>query len=126
MDSTSEAIKTHGAAAVYAAAVKRLEGDKKALSAIGVCAQTLGEVNAIMTAAFERMSKEEKAADYWCASQHGGPREGAGRKPIEGTKPEMKSIKISREHWQRAREIGNGNMTEGIRMALDAYRIDSA
>lgn len=51
----------------------------------------------------------------------GGPREGAGRKPIDGTKPEMKSVKLSREHWERARQIGDGNMAKGLRRALDAY-----
>lgn len=55
----------------------------------------------------------------------GGPREGAGRKPVKGTRPEMKSVKLSIEHWERAREIGHGNMAEGIRLALDAYRVDS-
>ena len=51
----------------------------------------------------------------------GGPREGAGRKPVDGTAPQMKSVKLSREHWEKARQIGGGNMAEGIRKALDAY-----
>jgi len=54
-------------------------------------------------------------------SNHGGAREGAGRPEIPGTKPEMKSVKLSREHWEKAREIGNGNMAKGIRIALDHY-----
>lgn len=53
--------------------------------------------------------------------KQGGPREGAGRKPIEGTAPIIKSVKLSREHWEKARQIGNGNMAEGIRKALDAH-----
>ena len=56
------------------------------------------------------------------AKKQGGPRDGAGRKPIEGTKPEMKSVKLSREHWEKARKIGNGNMAKGIRLALDAWK----
>lgn len=55
-------------------------------------------------------------------AKQGGPREGAGRKRVEGTQPEMKSVKLSREHWQRAREIGDGNMADGIRRALDAWK----
>jgi hypothetical protein len=55
------------------------------------------------------------------ATSKGGPREGAGRKPVDGTKPQMKSVKLSREHWDKARQIGGGNMAEGIRRALDAY-----
>lgn len=52
---------------------------------------------------------------------HGGPRKGAGRKPVKGA-PEMKSVKLSREHWEKARAIGQGNMAEGLRRALDAWR----
>lgn len=52
----------------------------------------------------------------------GGPREGAGRTPVAGTAPVMKSVKLSQEHWELARKIGGGkNMAEGIRRALDAY-----
>lgn len=53
--------------------------------------------------------------------KRGGAREGAGRSRVTGTKPEMKSVKLSREHWEKARKIGIGNMAEGLRMALDAY-----
>jgi len=52
----------------------------------------------------------------------GGAREGAGRPHVPGTKPQMKSVKLSREHWELAREIGGGNMAEGIRRALEHYR----
>jgi hypothetical protein len=55
------------------------------------------------------------------SGKKGGPRDGAGRKHLEGTAPEMKSVKLSREHWEKARQIGGGNMAEGIRRALDAY-----
>lgn len=54
-------------------------------------------------------------------TSHGGPRKGAGRKPVKGTNPEMKSVKLSREHWAKAREIGDGNMAEGLRRALNAW-----
>jgi excinuclease UvrABC nuclease subunit len=35
---------------------------------------------------------------------------------------EMKSVKLCQEHWEMAREIGGGNMAEGIRKALDAFK----
>ena len=54
---------------------------------------------------------------------HGGRRKGAGRKPVKGTKPEIKSVKLSREHWEKAREIGGGNMAGGLRRALDAWNL---
>lgn len=43
----------------------------------------------------------------------------AGRKPIAGTRPKMKSVKLSLEHWAIAKKIGKGNCAEGIRQALD-------
>ena len=55
------------------------------------------------------------------ANSKGCPREGAGRKAVDGTAPQMKSVKLSREHGEKARQIGGGNMAEGIRKALDAY-----
>jgi hypothetical protein len=51
----------------------------------------------------------------------GGSRERAGRPRVTGTKPAMKSVKLSLEHWEKARKIGSGNMAEGLRKALDAY-----
>jgi hypothetical protein len=33
----------------------------------------------------------------------------------------MKSVKLSREHWEKARKIGDGKMAEGLRRALNAY-----
>ena len=54
-------------------------------------------------------------------SNHGGPRKGAGRHRVEGTRPEMKSVKLSKEHWEKACAIGNGNMAEGLRRALDTW-----
>ncbi len=54
--------------------------------------------------------------------KHGGSRKGAGRKPIDGTQPEMKSVKLCQEHWNKAREIGDGNMAKGLRLALDAWK----
>ncbi|HSA47762.1 MAG TPA: hypothetical protein P5552_14865 [Candidatus Competibacteraceae bacterium] len=53
-------------------------------------------------------------------SSHGGPRDGAGRKPIPATL--MKSVKLTPAQWERARLIGDGNSAEGIRRALDAWQ----
>lgn len=52
--------------------------------------------------------------------RHGGPRDGAGRKPITATL--MKSVKLTPAQWERARLIGDGNSAEGIRRALDAWQ----
>jgi len=60
--------------------------------------------------------------DLLSKATHGGHRKGAGRKPVEGTEPEMKSVKLSREHWEKAREIGGGVMVAGLRRALDAWK----
>lgn len=53
--------------------------------------------------------------------QHGGIRRGAGRPKLRGELI-MKSVKLSVKHWQRAKEIGEGNMAEGLRRALDGYK----
>lgn len=52
-------------------------------------------------------------------NNHGGPRDGAGRKPMPGTV--MKSIKLAPELWERAKKIGAGNASEGIRRALGTF-----
>jgi hypothetical protein len=50
--------------------------------------------------------------------KRGGARPGAGRKPAQNPTV-MKSIKLTQEQWERARQIGSGNAAEGIRRALD-------
>lgn len=55
------------------------------------------------------------------AETRGGARVGAGRPRLTGTKPQMKSVKLSLEHWERAKTIGGGSMAEGLRRALEAY-----
>ena len=52
---------------------------------------------------------------------HGGYRPGSGRKPI-ADRTEAKSVKLTPDQWEKARQIGSGNMAEGIRKALDAFR----
>lgn len=50
----------------------------------------------------------------------GGARDGAGRKPIR--KGIAKTVILSLEHWHVAKGAGDGNMTRGIRRALDLIR----
>lgn len=35
---------------------------------------------------------------------------------------EMKSVKLSQEHWDKAKRIGGGSMAEGIRRAIDNFQ----
>jgi hypothetical protein len=53
--------------------------------------------------------------------EHGGAREGAGRKPV-APKTIMKSVKLTPELWERAQNIGKGNAAEGIRRALRNWK----
>lgn len=69
MSIIDSAIEIHGAKKVYDAAYKRMQGDAKSLQDIGLTANTLREANEIMTAAYNRMTKEQQVADYWDASQ---------------------------------------------------------
>lgn len=57
----------------------------------------------------------------------GGPRKGAGR-PAGTTQPdpdpkEPMTLRMERSLRQKARNIGDGNESEGIRRALRAFKI---
>lgn len=51
----------------------------------------------------------------------GGPREGAGRPRIEKAEQKRRNITLSDRLAKKAKKIGNGNISEGIRKALDEY-----
>lgn len=51
----------------------------------------------------------------------GGKREGAGRPP--SSNPLLRvSLRLSAAHLARLRELGGGNVSEGVRRLLDAQR----
>jgi hypothetical protein len=54
-------------------------------------------------------------------NEHGGARNGAGRKPV-APKTVMKSVKLTPDLWERAQRIGEGNAAEGIRRALKRWK----
>lgn len=51
---------------------------------------------------------------------HGGKRKGAGRKNMLGS-TKMKSIKLPIKMWEKAKKIGDGNLTEGIRKSIGEF-----
>lgn len=51
----------------------------------------------------------------------GGPREGAGRPRKEAEPQKRRNISLSDRLAEKAKKIGNGNISEGIRKALDEY-----
>lgn len=53
---------------------------------------------------------------------HGGKRTGAGRKPLGEISTERGSVTLLPAQWELAELIGDGNASEGIRRALDAWR----
>ena len=56
-------------------------------------------------------------------AKHGGLRTGSGR-PIEGDEPKKKrTITISPADELRADEIGQGNVSKGISLAIQQYQI---
>lgn len=67
MDIVDEAIKKHGAKAVYDAAVACMEGDKNALPSVDLGAASMGAAYRIMMTAHHQMSAADQAADYWDA-----------------------------------------------------------
>lgn len=63
LDKINEAIRTHGAQAVYKAAIKRMDGDRTALAAVGLQADNLGQADQIMSAAFRQLGPAAQAID---------------------------------------------------------------
>ena len=66
---TDEAIKRHGAMAVFEAGAAGECEDYEPLQALGLSIETIGEAELISTAAYDRMSTEVRAALHWEASQ---------------------------------------------------------
>ena len=52
----------------------------------------------------------------------GGPREGAGRPRMEKELQKRRNINISDRLAEKARQIGGGNISEGIRKALENWK----
>ncbi|MFO7787889.1 MAG: hypothetical protein R6W87_08995 [Halospina sp.] len=59
-----QAIDTHGAETVYQAAARYLEGDSKALAAVGLDVEELSEAWRIQSSAWQSMPLEDQAAEY--------------------------------------------------------------
>ena len=51
----------------------------------------------------------------------GGPREGAGRPRKEAEPQKRRNISLSDRLAEKAKQIGSGNISEGIRKALEAF-----
>jgi hypothetical protein len=49
----------------------------------------------------------------------GGKREGSGRKPLGPAPLTQYTVRLPAEVAERLRELGNGNLSEGIRIILD-------
>lgn len=63
MTTTQDAIRQHGARAVYQAAIDRLQGNARPLASIGLSAPDLAEANRIMSAAFAELGPADRAID---------------------------------------------------------------
>ncbi|WP_333906955.1 hypothetical protein [Delftia acidovorans] len=62
---TTEAIRKHGARAVYDAANRHMAGDKeRGLSTVGLGAKTMGDVYAIQSQAYAELGDAAKVIDY--------------------------------------------------------------
>jgi len=49
--------------------------------------------------------------------RHGGPREGAGRKPLAGKPMKRHQVMLDAETASKLKSAGNGNLSAGIRIA---------
>lgn len=62
---TQDAIRTHGAKAVYDAASRHMAGDRvRGLASVGLSATTMGDVYAIQSAAYAELGDAARAIDY--------------------------------------------------------------
>lgn len=62
---TNEAIRAHGAQAVYDAACRHTAGDiDKGLPSVGLTASTMGDVYAIQSEAYAQLGEAARAIDY--------------------------------------------------------------
>ena len=52
----------------------------------------------------------------------GAPKRGPGRPPVDGEVQRKRNITLSDTFADKARKIGGGNLSEGIRIALARYR----
>lgn len=53
---------------------------------------------------------------------HGGPREGAGRKPLDPNDPtEKRTIHAPASTWRMLEHLGDGNRSAGLREIVAAY-----
>lgn len=55
-------------------------------------------------------------------TQHGGTREGAGRKPLTDEPTESSRITMPASYWQYVKELGNGNASAGIRKLIEVAK----
>jgi len=54
-------------------------------------------------------------------NKRGGPRKGAGPKPKFTETMKSHNVKLDAETVEKARDIGAGNLSEGLRVAVKAY-----
>lgn len=57
-------------------------------------------------------------------STHGGPGRGGGRKPVGSAPTIRKNVSLPPETIAKARKIGAGNVSEGVRRAVAEYPMD--
>ncbi len=55
-------------------------------------------------------------------SEHGGKREGAGRKPIKDEPMTRVNVMLDAATVEKAKQIGGGNLSEGLREAVRRVR----
>jgi len=122
VDTKTNTPSATAAAQAFAALVNRTDLDGQKLAAV------LSYNNVQM--AFHRFDRFPGQADYWRDRlgeidwpgarpvMHGGSREGSGRPKIGAQRV---NVSLDEETLRRAREIGAGNVSEGLRRAVAAF-----
>ncbi|OWL90143.1 hypothetical protein [Halopseudomonas aestusnigri] len=122
MITIQHAVREHGAEAVYKAACAALEGDYSKLAEMDIEASTLAEAWAAQTAAYKSMTAAERAREQMTVNKE--LMKIAKRKPgpVPTVNGKRRNVFIDDESVEYAQQLGDGNLSAGIRRAIEIAR----
>lgn len=71
-----------------------------------------------MKIGIEQMSRQKRKCAI-AMNNHGGKRKGAGRKPLGSSPMKRVVVTLSDAHITKASNVGQGNLSAGLRLAVD-------
>lgn len=122
MITIQHAVREQGAESVYKAACAALEGDYSKLAEMDIEASTLAEAWAAQTAAYKSMTAAERAREQMTVNKE--LMKIAKRKPgpVPTVNGKRRNVFIDDESVEYAQQLGDGNLSAGIRRAIEIAR----